>query len=121
MRISDWSSDVCSSDLSKYILLDGLSNIRFMEDCAPDFGDADNSYAADPKIAGWQKILDQHYQRLIALAEQGQARADRSAKGWDMLVRTPEAFRDRESVVEGKSVSVREDLVGRRVIKKKKK
>src|SRR3546814_9496351 len=68
-----------------------------MEDCAPDFGDADNSYAADPKIAGWQKILDQHYQRLIALAEQGQARADRSAKGWDMLVRTPEAFRERRS------------------------
>src|SRR3546814_4311816 len=78
MRISDWRSDVCSSDL--------------------DPGTADRP-AARPRPRG----------RPSAGAAQDQVRSAR---------RGPEA--DRKSVVEGKSVSVRVDLGGRRIIKKKK-
>src|SRR3546814_8622758 len=71
MRISDWSSDVCSSDL-----------IRTAHRAIP------------PRRA-------QH------LLRQGRARHRRRA------------HQDRKSVVKGKSVSVRVDLGGRRIIKKK--
>src|SRR3546814_11436485 len=91
MRISDWSSDVCSSDLV---------------------------------AARTRAIL----RRLLGIAENADART-----GWQVrLLRTaggkPEAGQDenrerqlgdRKSVVEGKSVSVRVDLGGRRIIKKK--
>src|SRR3546814_2777671 len=74
MRISDWSSDVCSSDL----------------------GDD----AAAHRVPEGR----QHEQR----------RADDERRDRD-----PQIDRDRKSVVEGKSVSVRVDLGGRRIIKKK--
>src|SRR3546814_14647661 len=80
MRISDWSSDVCSSDLLKTVremtramLLDrGFGRVEICDDGAPALA-----------------FLD-------ALAA------------------------DRKSVVSGKSVSVRVDLGGRRIIKIKK-
>src|SRR3546814_14393730 len=75
MRISDWSSDVCSSDLLRVIA--GLE--------APGAGSvAIGGAAVDPP--------------------------DRRAH---------QPALDRTSVVWGKSVSVREDLGGRRIIKKK--
>src|SRR3546814_10937129 len=74
MRISDWSSDVCSSDLGR---------------------------AARPTAPG------------RARGRPGR-RARRAGR------RRPRACRaDRKSVVKGKSVSVRVDLGGRRIIKKK--
>src|SRR3546814_14834437 len=79
MRISDWSSDVCSSDL-------------------PDQGGV---------------VAEQ--------AHRPQSGRDRAAH-----LRTPamrlgsrQEGEDRKSVVQGKSVSVRVDLGGRRLIKKK--
>src|SRR3546814_17730755 len=77
MRISDWSSDVCSSDLRQ----DALDR------------------AVEP--------------RRVAAGEIG-------ARG--AVVRHEERVADegdRKSVVSGKSVSVRVDLGGRRIIKKK--
>src|SRR3546814_21155280 len=68
MRISDWSSDVCSSDLPT---------------------------------------------RRDQPSRPARGRAGRPAP-------TPRRAADRKSVVEGKSVSVRVDLGGRRIIKKKK-
>src|SRR3546814_18990525 len=77
MLISDWSSDVCSSDLI----------------ALADMGDC------------WS--LEQVTDALSILADTALQLASRH------LLR-----QDRKSVVEGKSVSVRVDLGGRRIIKK---
>src|SRR3546814_16367385 len=105
MRISDWSSDVCSSDLRIGHRLDRL-----------DLG----------------KIVLQHM--LAAPAEIGaQNRRDRF--GGDLVAVRPSRLADPEDIaaavaghrprseerLEGKRVSVRVDLGGRRNIKKKKK
>src|SRR3546814_15985862 len=96
MRISDWSSDVCSSDLQ--------------------FGDVARRDA-----------LQCRQRQLVAIVLEGVA-IDVQTFGVPvdaMLGRAPRAFReqliagDRKSVVSGKSVSVRVDLGGRRIIKKK--
>src|SRR3546814_16800684 len=79
MRISDWSSDVCSSDLSVHIAAHSLGTI----------------------VA--QHFAVKHANRVRSLALFGP------------FLAPP----DRKSVVEGKSVSVRVDLGGRRIIKKK--
>src|SRR3546814_13232258 len=84
MRISDWSSDVCSSDLRGR---GGLRRALFL-------------YAVGPRGRG-------------AGARRGRRRRARRDDG-------PGLRKDRKSVVEGKSVSVRVDLGGRRIIKKKK-
>src|SRR3546814_7212885 len=78
MRISDWSSDVCSSDLAVGRLLQGLV-----------------------------RAVDAFVQAGHRLDELGAALADGFRRG------------DRERVVEGKSVSVRVGLGGRRRMKKK--
>src|SRR3546814_12929649 len=104
MRISDWSSDVCSSDLP---------------------GDA-RDFVADLK----QRIVGDE-ERVIALRwrqkmhHHQRVRRDLlcgDAKPLHRLGQSRQCARhpvDRKSVVEGKSVSVRVDLGGRRNIKKK--
>src|SRR3546814_12051477 len=104
MRISDWSSDVCSSDLenvSSYLRFDGdeLSEWQFLAAIVAESGcgvllDVNNVY------------VNSHNQ------------------GFD-----PRTFldglplgsvQDRKSVVSGKRVSVRVDVGGRRIIQKTK-
>src|SRR3546814_13444817 len=105
MRISDWSSDVCSSDLRP----------RAHQDHRGDH------CRAPPVAVG------------IAAEIPAAERTDQEARGIDGgdveklrgVVAAREEGRgeiegDRKSVVEGKSVSVRVDLGGRRIIKKKK-
>src|SRR3546814_17959232 len=82
MRISDWSSDVCSSDLFGRRRL-GPSMVDRGEPAQPGF------------------------------TEQGHVDAESQ--------RAKPGIGDRKSVVSGKSVSVRVDLGGRRIIKKKNK
>src|SRR3546814_17165338 len=91
MRISDWSSDVCSSDL----VVDGVGLRRQPRDDgrgrsaqASGFGHRDGPHPRRHRRAGLRAGLDHR-------------------RG------------DRQSVVEGTSVSVRVDLVGSRYIKKK--
>src|SRR3546814_16307191 len=94
MRISDWSSDVCSSDLPRY------------------FGrrsDAVDWARADGAERGMRSALS----RPAARASGGSAMMER------LLARGAAIAVDRKSVVSGKSVSVRVDLGGRRIIKKK--
>src|SRR3546814_2362689 len=79
MRISDWSSDVCSSDLGA---------------------------GREPRPGA---------AAACALALGGRAVDDRACRARGLAHAS-----DRKSVVEGKSVSVRVDLGGRRIIKKKK-
>src|SRR3546814_14898302 len=83
MRISDWSSDVCSSDLSRR-----------------------RKPPATRRAARWTSAT------LLA-----------SRIRLNMLSpkKAPPRATDRKSDVEGKRVSVRVDLGGRRIIKKKKK
>src|SRR3546814_11668207 len=84
MRIRDWSSDVCSSDLS---------------DCAPATRAEKQGELIPNRAVRYPQhgIMPSPYCRDKTL---------------------PEAMIDRKSVVQGKSVSVRVDLGGRRIIRK---
>src|SRR3546814_21156371 len=79
MRISDWSSDVCSSDLLQQERLHFADDRRL-------------------QVAFLQSVPQPQEVEDVGVAHE-----------------------DRKSVVSGKSVSVRVDLVGRRIIKTKNK
>src|SRR3546814_19245126 len=99
MRISDWSSDVCSSDLMR---VEG-EDVPAEELLGSVFDDSDGGVAVadgEGELAG-----------LVRRAHPG-ALGCRNAALEDQPL-------DRKSVVEGKSVSVRVDAGGRRLIKKK--
>src|SRR3546814_18367614 len=78
MRISDWSSDVCSSDLPGRLA------------------------AGADRLARHRGGMGRRHRRRVP-----------------GLAAVPGGHRDRKSVVLGKSVSVRVDVGGRRIIKKK--
>src|SRR3546814_16862994 len=99
MRISDWSSDVCSSDLLQ--MLDGARAVL-----RPIGRDRPRSARSDPGQHG-RRCSGEHDLRSMAPAP-GQRGEHGDRRG------------DRTSVVSGKSVSVRVDLCGRRTIQKKK-
>src|SRR3546814_20715156 len=96
MRISDWSSDVCSSDLSNK---NGFAR-RFRRGNEGSVG----RYHARSHGAVALLLSDRRAFHAIARGSASGLRGTRA---------------DRKSVVEGKSVSVRVDLGGRRIIKKK--
>src|SRR3546814_20611732 len=87
MRISDWSSDVCSSDLH------------------PDDPDADG------------REYRGHHERYHRPNPRHHRGAGSGPRRQAEAMTTRQT--DRKSVVSGKSVSVRVDLGGRRIIKKK--
>src|SRR3546814_16364929 len=109
MRISDWSSDVCSSDLRYPILFRAI--------CPDDWTE---------ETIDWTEVRDEIVRvhgakRMITVLAGGQ---DFEPTGLNYTGSGPSWSRrtvDRKSVVEGKSVSVRVDLGGSRIIKKKKK
>src|SRR3546814_17072017 len=98
MRISDWSSDVCSSDL----------DLRLWKKA---------NY--DPDFEAFQRLVDGSYSLCMAdlawVKLKLRVNAENSKNG--LVVDRRDAAR--QSVVEGKSVSVRGDIGGRRVIAKK--
>src|SRR3546814_15060278 len=93
MRISDWSSDVCSSDL--------LSRLRRL------------------RTLGCRTLRCRRLQHRLGHRCRGGCGF--SGRSLDRDLNGPGFDRqeDRKSVVSGKSVSVRVDLGGRRIIKKK--
>src|SRR3546814_20151752 len=93
MRISDWSSDVCSSDLVRF--LDGNEDQARRKEGGDD-GDPEHR----PEVIGRQPHQPDR-----------QTRPEESADRVERLA-------DRKSVVSGKSVSVSVDLGGRRILKK---
>src|SRR3546814_12327253 len=106
MRISDWSSDVCSSDLCFKRLSCTQADRPFR--CLRYVLATAVHRAADAV----------HDEAAIGIA--GMEIAD-SCRYLHAFPRPGGAFElDRTSVVSGKSVSVRVDLGGRRIIKKKK-
>src|SRR3546814_11667048 len=103
MRISDWSSDVCSSDL--YWGAWPEAGDRLTQAILTD----DNA-----SIAGEYEANARH---LAAICQKKYFYVAIAFRG---LVGAVLCHIDRKSVVEGQSVSVRVDLGGRRIIKKKK-
>src|SRR3546814_16573911 len=115
MRISDWSSDVCSSDLRRR--LDNVA-LRLHR------GDLDDGTAEIAlqhlQAAVRRERLGKRRQHLLVVAAPGRRLPQHAAvAGQPRLLPVVAEALDRTSVVSGKSVSVRVDLGGRRSIKKK--
>src|SRR3546814_15100682 len=104
MRISDWSSDVCSSDLGgRRVVAQRRASVRLRRG-GDGQGRASVPAGAACGACGTQRRTGRGISARFAAA--GPLRPGR------VLI-------DRKSVVEGKSVSVRVDLGGRRIIQKK--
>src|SRR3546814_20150373 len=108
MRISDWSSDVCSSDLRDPRCEAGHHRMRDIFDHL-----AETEQAGRDEDEPGEQGCDQ--QAVIAMARDDVEDPD------DEGARRPAHLQDRKSVVKGKSVSVRVNLGGSRIIKTKKK
>src|SRR3546814_18566696 len=109
MRISDWSSDVCSSDLRQHDAKHRLQLRRAADRCSLF------------KL-GIEPVHGMAQQGISVGNKEQRHDGNRAPVADDVQLRQPgTAQQDRKSVVEGKGVSVRVDLGGRRIIKKKKK
>src|SRR3546814_17510818 len=121
MRISDWSSDVCSSDLLDGAVPDRRAGGRlfryrlFSDASGSGRGSASQSRAGVHRVgAGAVQSVDC---RCAAVGDPG---GDHEYPELPVAGVFECADRgDRKSVVSGKSVSVRVDTGGRRIIKKK--
>src|SRR3546814_11004836 len=103
MRISDWSSDVCSSDL-----LPKPTDADQVEAALLERGEILPPPPCNPMSA--DRVRWEHIQRVY---EQCDRNVSETARRLRM-------HRDRKSVVAGQSVSGRVDLGGSRISKKKK-
>src|SRR3546814_17281019 len=103
MRISDWSSDVCSSDLRTWSTHDD----SFW--CCVGSGMESHSKHGDSIY--WHDASTLYVNLFIA--------STLDWDGWKLDLATRFPFEDRKSVVAGKGVSVRVDIGGRRTINKK--
>src|SRR3546814_19128259 len=114
MRISDWSSDVCSSDLEALRIIDGADIQQ-----EPDLFCAAKTIAL-PVDSEIMRYILQHspIRMLSAKGDSIQTRINYLEIGTAQILTIP--GEDRKSVVTGKSVSVRVDRGGLRNIKKKK-
>src|SRR3546814_19160929 len=103
MRISDWSSDVCSSDLQAG--LDQATAKLRAADLHADLGQHSLGLVDDPadELRGQDLESRAHHAAMVRPIDPGHR---------------PVACDDRKRVVLGKSVSVLFDLGGRRNIKK---
>src|SRR3546814_12470703 len=106
MRISDWSSDVCSSDLRWCVLgANGAGKSTLLKMAAGETAPDRGSVALGASVR--MGYFAQHSMDLL--------------DGDDTIFETLEtAFPDRQGGVEGKGVSGRVGFGGRRMIKKKK-
>src|SRR3546814_14832672 len=113
MRISDWSSDVCSSDLGQ----PGLSQrvAGFGEAVLAEVEDGSGKHRAGVTFAhALHKVLDV---ADAARCDDGNSDAVGDGAGESQVIAVAG---DRKGGGEGKSVLVSVDLGGRRVVKKKK-
>src|SRR3546814_19854042 len=107
MRISDWSSDVCSSDLKTQRLARLADAAAFKGRDACLGGGQGRTRVGDFRLGVGENTVAPRFRRL-----------NFGPRGCDVaLVPIKE---DRKSVVEGKRVSVGVDLGGRRIIRKNK-
>src|SRR3546814_15697128 len=114
MRISDWSSDVCSSDLITAIDSDlaGAGLHPDAGDCVlPAASRIGAAELVEFLLTEWRSFNRRFRDRCCWHRSVSSSRSD------DVL----QVGKDRKRVVQGKRVSVRGDIGGRRHIKKKKK
>src|SRR3546814_11494607 len=110
MRISDWSSDVCSSDLSvPPEEIRRINAVMTMVGGQVVYGEEDFADLAPPLPPA-----SHSWAPVVAFASPGMRTASVQPS-----VQHARSCQDRKSVVWGKRVSVRVDLGGRRFIKKK--
>src|SRR3546814_19115290 len=115
MRISDWSSDVCSSDLAM-VHWPRSRNAR----PGADHGGWQNATCINLLDSCDAGVLPDSWPRRSRSHCQGD-RAPPVFPWRTISHHQSKCHRDRKSVVLGKSVYVREDLGGGRIINKKKK
>src|SRR3546814_16465741 len=110
MRMSDWSSDVCSSDL-----LPARVDYRALPRVT--FTDPEIAHVGLTETEARERHGDKVRALTWAFAENDRAQAERATEG---LVKglAGERGRDRKSVTWGKGGAVRVSLGGRRVVKK---
>src|SRR3546814_11928581 len=114
MRISDWSSDVCSSDLI-LVMVEGVA-------AGPvDHADIGIAVAAPVPVEGRVRRQQRVGKTGAGNEARRPVRSRRHLRRGERRPRQPDAAGARKSGVWGKSVSVRVEIGGRRVIKKKKK
>src|SRR3546814_19729882 len=122
MRISDWSSDVCSSDLISMSIL--TADRAAFREALPHGGRLIGLDVGTKTIgialcdAGWSIASPAH---TVSRGKFSKDKIALAAFLEQQQVKGVVIGLARKSVVEGKSVSVRVDLGGRRIIKKKKK
>src|SRR3546814_19498552 len=111
MRISDWSSDVCSSDLLAEDEIDEVHRRldRIIAELSPDYP----AMTSDLRHGLLIKPLTAMNNLMTRASRHGDVEAP------DFVARLLLTV-DRKSVVSGKRMSVRVGLGGRRIIKKKK-
>src|SRR3546814_14415836 len=121
MRISDWSSDVCSSDLQQIALLEDDLGVRLL---------TRGARGVQPTPEG--TLLYRHAQTILRQVDTTRSLLAKNdtqiagtvsiglASSTARMIALP-LMKDRKSVVSGKSVSVRVDLGVRRIINKKQK
>src|SRR3546814_13330915 len=112
MRISDWSSDVCSSDLQNRVAVACFaSNVARLETVIQVAEDCGRRIC----------LLGRSMHRIVECArESGYLLGHRTFVSEEEVDYLPRNEVDRKSVVQGKSVSVRVDFGGRRIIQTKK-
>src|SRR3546814_17614205 len=129
MRISDWSSDVCSSDLSPAVGILSITRHPFLWGTGlwalshlPANGDL-GSIVMMGGIAilsfGGMQHIDQRRESHLG-ASWGQMKLTTSVVPFAAALAGRTKVEDRKRGVEGKSEEGRVDIGGRRVIKKKK-
>src|SRR3546814_15417439 len=140
MRISDWSSDVCSSDLAAKAAAAafpawaatspeerGKFCSRIAEGLGARMDEIGTLVTREAGMPKWLSVMVQAGLPINSFSAAGQIAESydyETTVGNSLVVKEPVgvvgAITDRKSVVEGKGVSVRVDLGGRRFIKKKK-
>src|SRR3546814_17319901 len=119
MRISDWSSDVCSSDLASEVNPADFQVPLFLAQTYSSLGRKREEMKVRLGALGTIERhlkLNPHDTRALYFGAQNLVRVGDTAKAIELAER---ALRDRKRVVEGKSVSVRVDLGGRRFLQNK--
>src|SRR3546814_13524889 len=122
MRISDWSSDVCSSDLRVFVAANWLSALAFLA-CALFARSHESGLILFGLLA---LALGGSYTPAIILVSEATAPTRRgsaigllltgSSLGYFVAIAACAGLADRKSVVEGKRVYVRVYLCVRRII-----
>src|SRR3546814_11858612 len=127
MRISDWSSDVCSSDLACAPRETARPTARGRRAVRP-WRNRPNGFAASSgtdlegveesmRAVGWVGLINPAFRAVVMLGCWSQPSLPAPTVCARALPRQP----DRKNAEEGKSVSERVSGGGRRIIKKKKK